>query len=307
MSSDTLYSPPTVPTDVASRDSLVSRYLRLRDVSRALNNKLMRLLDKDVLREGGEKLGLLRNGTFVFNTQDESSVLMEYCIFNVRRHGRNAVEQYLCESPPDPESDEMTCLRAMDRAIYSVFVVEAAEPGLGVTVVELFTDTRYLVVDIGLSQTARPGAMFLSRLLLFDQFAATAGAVIPLVQVPHDRIPQWRAEFRRTCPQGGSPDFDPANLIAAARETGATQRIRYEDPVAPRRTEPAARVTGAREQIRYEDPVGPRGTKPAAFGLSRKQRAALKQQVGKRTRDLSRRCPCGSGKMFKNCCLKKPR
>src|SRR5665213_1035826 len=107
---------------VANRDDIISRYQHLRTVGRNLNNKLVTRLSKDVLDEGGRKLGILRDGTFVFDSEDETSVLMDYCLYDVRRQGRNTIEQYLIDSPPAPESDEMTCLRAMQRAIYSLFV-----------------------------------------------------------------------------------------------------------------------------------------------------------------------------------------
>ena len=91
---------------------IISRYKHLRMVSLNLNQKLVKRLSKDVLYEGGRRLGILQGGTLVFNSEDETSVLMDYCLYDVRRKGRNAVEEYLIESPPDPESDEMTCLRA---------------------------------------------------------------------------------------------------------------------------------------------------------------------------------------------------
>jgi len=61
-------------------------------------------------------------------------------------------------------------------------------------------------------------------------------------------------------------------------------------------------VTG---QTRYLDPPSSPLREPQTLRLPRKQRAALLKRTGKT--DLTRRCPCGSGKMFKNCCLKKPR
>ena len=82
-----------------------------------------------------------------------------------------------------PAPTSAACLRAMQNAIYSLFRVDATEPGVALAVTDLATDEQFLLVDIGLSQTAKPGILFLSRLLLFDDFAATGGAAIPLGQL----------------------------------------------------------------------------------------------------------------------------
>jgi len=155
-------------TNVAGRAEMVSRYKHLRAVGRNLNHKLVKRLSKDVLDEGAWKLGILQGGVFVFDSEDETAVLMDYCIYDVRRQGRNAVEQYLFDSPPDPDSDEMVCLHAMQHAVYSLFVVESLERGFGVTVTNLVSNKTILVVDMGFSSTGKPGVIFASRLLFHD-------------------------------------------------------------------------------------------------------------------------------------------
>ena len=149
-----------VSTDIADRAAIISRYKHLRTVGRTLNHKLVQRLSKDVLHEGGRKLGILQRGTLVFNSEDETSVLMDYCIYDVYRNGRNAVEQYLVDSAPAPESDEMVCLRAMQKAVYSLFVVESVMRGFGVTVRDLLSNETIVIVDMGFGSTAQPGAGF---------------------------------------------------------------------------------------------------------------------------------------------------
>ena len=61
-------------------EDVVTRYERLRPVRLRLNNELVRCLSRDVLNDGAEKIGILRSGTFVFDNEDETSVLMDYCI-----------------------------------------------------------------------------------------------------------------------------------------------------------------------------------------------------------------------------------
>jgi len=260
---------------------IVSRYKRLRPIRRRLNDKLVGRCAADVLTEGGKKLGLFRHGTFVFDTEDESAVLMDYCIYDVYRNGRNAVEQYLCDCPPDPDSDEMACLHAMQHATYSLVAVLRVERGVGCHVRNLFTDETRLLADMGFSQTAQRGAIVATRLLDFGDFITTSGAPLPLGILDDDELDEWQREIR----MGVDDDrYDPAPLIRTCLEKGASSRIRYEG-------------TGTRSLPHIGG-----GSSPATTSAHRR-RAPAKRRPRKAV--TNRRCSCGSGKMFKNCCGKR--
>jgi hypothetical protein len=254
-------------TDIAGRAEIVSRYKRLRAAGRNLNHKLVQQLTKDVLHEGGKKLGILQKGTLVFNSEDETSVLMDYCIYDVYRNGRNAVEQYLVDSAPAPESDEAVCLQAMQHAVYSLFIVESVIRGFGVTVRDVLSNKPYVIVDMGFGSTAQPGLLFASRLLVHEGFAMTGGAALPISVPPEDQ----RQPVIKMLAQGVTADddgyFDPAPLIRACLQQGCSSQVQYQ--------EPTGRLVGG-------------------------------QRTSGSTRSVGRNapCPCGSGKKFKNCCLK---
>ena len=201
------------PGTTPDRAGIVSRYKHLRAVGRTLNQKLVQRLSKDVLHEGGKKLGILQRGTLVFNSEDETSVLMDYCIYDVYRNGRNAVEQYLLDSAPAPESDEMVCLRAMQRAVYSLFIVESVIRGVGVAVRGVLSDTAIVVVDMGFGSTAQPGVVFASRLLFHEGFAMTGGAVLPLSVLPEDQQQSLKMKLAEAAAPDDSGYFDPGLLF----------------------------------------------------------------------------------------------
>lgn len=255
---------------VENRDEIISRYQRLRQVGRSLNDQLVNLISKDAVHEGGRSLGILRGETLAFHTEAEAFVLMEYCIYNVRRNGRNAIEQFLIDSPPDPESDEMACLRAMQHAIYSVFVVESVDRGLGVIVRNLKSQEVFLVVDLGFGQTAKPGLVFASRLLHQDGFSMTSGATLPIAVVPKDQLGPLPKEMSAAMTPDDNGPFDPAPLIRACLSRGCSSNIQYQDP------NPSPRAT--RQRI-------PNGNRSVPMGRNSP-------------------CPCGSGRKFKQCCLK---
>ena len=267
--------------ETAVLEDIVSRYKRLRPIRRRLNDKLVGRCAGDVLEEGGKKLGLFRHGTFVFDTEDESSMLMDYCIYDVYRKGRNAVEQYLCDCPPDPDSDEMACLHAMQHATYALVAVLRVEPGVGCHVRNLYTEETRLLVDMGFSQTAQRGAIVATRLLDFGDFITTSGAPLPLVILDDDELDEWQRRIRA----GVDVDYDdPAPLIRSCLQRGASSHVRYEG-------------TGTRSLPHFGGGPPPAGTP------THRRRAPAKRRPRKAV--TNRRCSCGSGKMFKNCCGKR--
>ncbi len=256
---------------IENRAEIIFHYKHLRKVSTKLNHKIVQTLSKEVLHEGGKKLGILQSGTLVFNTEDETSVLMDYCLYDVRRKGRNAVEQYLIETPPDPESDEMTCLRAMQHATYSLFIVESVERGFGVTVRDLRSNETLLVVDMGFGSTAQAGLLFASRLLPLDGFSVTSGATLPIGVLPPDQQETIAKELLRGFALDDDGYFDPASLISACLDRDCSSHVQYQEP------------TG--NSIKQQRPSN--STRPATVGRNDP-------------------CPCGSGKKYKRCCMKRP-
>src|SRR5439155_11128691 len=113
---------------------LLPRYKHLRRVGLELNKQLVKTLSRSALDEGGKKLGILKRNVLTLDTEDEIAVLMDYCLHDVRRHGLNAIERYLAESPPPPDSDDWLLLQALRQSHYALVVVESAEPGVGVHV-----------------------------------------------------------------------------------------------------------------------------------------------------------------------------
>ncbi len=259
---------------IDNRSEVISRYQHRRMVGRNLNQKLVERLSKVVLHDGAKRLGILQRGELVFGAEGETAVLMDYCIYDVRHKGRNAFEQYLIDSPPDPESDEMACLKAMQQAIYSLFVVESVERGLGVTVRDLLSHKVLLVVDIGFGISAQVGLVFASRLVFHDGFFMTGGAALPVGVLPNDK----RDEVTKRLLTGAVPDekgfFDPAPVIRACLRNGCSSRVQYQEP-----------------------------NQPWTVRLVGQQRLTNSSPSNKTGRNAP--CTCGSGKKFKQCCMKR--
>lgn len=269
------------PRQSMDSSDIVARYQRLRPIRLRLNNELVRRLSRDALDEGAKKLGILRNGMFVFDSEDEASVLMDYCVYDVYRKNRNAVDQYLRDCPPDPDSEELACLHAMQQATYSLVAALRIEPGVGCQVRNLFTDQTQLLADVGFSKTAQPGVLMATRLLDFGDFVTTSGVALPVGVLNDDELIEWERRLRAG---KNAHRFDPAPLIRACLQRGASSHVRYEELNPQRRSDDGA------------------GVPPT--GISAQGRRALEKPRTSKPM-MNRRCRCGSGKMFKNCCGKR--
>ena len=277
----------STPRQTTVLPDIVAHYQRLRPIHLRLNNELVRRLSRDVLDEGAKKLGILRGGMFVFDSEDESSVLMDYCIYDVYRKGRNAVDQYLHDCPPDPDSDEMACLHAMQHATYALVVVLRTEPGVGCQIRNLYTEETRLLADIGISKSAQPGVVFVTRLLDFGGFVTTSGAALPVGILSSDELDEWQRKLRK----GAAVDrYDPAPLIRSCLQRGASSRVRYE-------------YEGVNEGLSTQRRSDVGESVPPAGTSAQPKRTLEKRHKSKAM--TNRRCRCGSGKMFKNCCGKR--
>jgi hypothetical protein len=253
---------------------LVSNYLRLRKVGIDLNNRLVGSLGKDVYDEGARSLGVLHGGKLVLGSMDELSIVMDYCIHNVYRRGRNAVERMLADSPPS-DLEELAVLKAMARAHYSIFLALEPERGVGVTVRDVLREQTIFVVDVEFSKSMRPGFGLAGRVIPLDGWFMTAGAMLPFDRRAADRvdddIERWLASGRAFARFTAAENADlAARIIRACLETGAMEHIAYATPGEPR--------SGGRWSLVQRAPVRANRNDP---------------------------CPCGSGRKYKSCCGKR--
>jgi hypothetical protein len=255
-------------------------YRQFRHIGLRLNHAFTGSLSKEAIQTAGRRLGMLHNGTLVFDSEDETSVLMDYAIYNVETAGRNAVQEYLAESPPPPGSDEMVLLKAELKAYYSLFQVIDLEPGVGVTVQDALRGDTGFMADIGLSGTARKGAVFATRVIPLEEqgFMMSGGAGLPV-------IPALLIKIKKELDRAFVPGTDFARLtrdqeadlaalvIRVCLQTGMSSRIAYGMDA---ETSPSGKVHS----------IDPREVRRA---------------------NPNEACPCGSGKKFKSCCGRRPR
>lgn len=276
---------------MTSHAEWVPRYQRLRAVGRTVANTLVQRVPRDVIDEGGQRLGLLKGDVLVLDTEDEMAVLMDFCLHDVRRQGRTVIERFLAEDPYPADSDEMVFLKALTGAYHSVFVVESVERGVGVEVRDAFRGDNHFVLDLGFSTTASPGAVMATRIIVPEgTFAMTTGAGLPVGRLPAAGREEWLSQMAAARPSGWAAKWSPeevgkatAEIIRSCLQHGASSHIVYQD---------APGVPGSGRAL---------PERPSAGRMSRQGPPRLaRPSAGLVGRNDP--CPCGSGKKFKKCC-----
>jgi hypothetical protein len=247
----------------------LERYQRLRALQRELHHTVMKQLPREALKDCGMRLGIWRNGILVFASEDETSVLMDYCLYDYRWDGRNVIERYVADTPPQSGTDERILLDAMLKARYSLFEVERTLPGAGICVRDVLgTHEEQFIMDVGMSQTAVAGFVLAARIItpVGEGFSMTTGAGLPVDERAVGRI------LDETSKRFGDVGSDLAGMSTERRAqfSACVIRILLEEDASSR--------------IAY---TGPRGQGTASAGA----------KTGRNDP-----CPCGSGKKYKRCC-----
>jgi len=257
----------------------IRRYKHLREVAVPFNTRILETADRNLFLDGAKDLGMFRGKTIVFNAEDESSILMDYCLQDVRRNGQNTLERFLVQTPP-ADSDEMLYLKAAIEATYTILSLEEMEPGRGCYVRDYFAEKRFFLTDVSMSRSSTAGMAMATRIMTIEGLTITSGAGLP---IPMNSPQDLDALFRAVQPKAMRPGPSLAHREDCSQRT--RKIIRY------------CLDRGASERVRYatpNEPLSPR-YEPAEF--TPRPIASSPTHVGRNDP-----CPCGSGKKSKKCC-----
>ncbi len=78
----------------------VERYKRLRGLARDLNHRIVQTIPREAIPQVAEAIGVLHGGVLVLESEEESNVLMDCCLYDWIQEGKNLVEKYAENHPP---------------------------------------------------------------------------------------------------------------------------------------------------------------------------------------------------------------
>jgi hypothetical protein len=258
----------------------IERYQQLRELSRRLMSVITKTIPREAMQEMGEALGIMRKNTLVLDTMDVASVLMDSCLFDWIRGGKNLVEKYVEAYPPVPGTDEHLLLQAYCRAKYRLLIPRAISPGAATYWLDALSGESIALMDIHLSQTMADGlgGLLATRTAPLGGYWITTGAPLPV----GDR--RTGEMLLKTIRRGNLLE----DTTSAGEHRLATTIIR------------ACLDSGAAEHVHYEG--GEEEEEEKEFS---KATSVTDTKSSRRHVDRNDPCPCGSGKRYRRCCMRK--
>ncbi len=254
----------------------IERYARLRKVSMRLNHKIIEAtLPRAAVVEMGRRLGLVKGRTLVLDTEDQMSVVMDLCLYDLVQDGKNAIERYAERYAPPPRTEEYEVLQAMLQARYRIMLPQLGIEGAGVQCVDVLTREELFLMDFGLSRCPLDVALG-TRAIPLGRFWMTGGAGLP---AHRESIEEALARLQQQGLLRNDRFTDPhraaITIVRAFLEGGASEYVEYQN--LPEAGSPAAETRHAHRQSRPTENVPGRNSA----------------------------CSCGSGKRYKRCCGRK--
>jgi hypothetical protein len=154
---------------------VLATYTRLRETQRALNLTLTNALSKKAILESAERLGLVRRGRVIADSQLDLDLVMDTAVYDYYPSGNeNAVARYAGRH--ELTGDAKTVLDAMLRARFTLVELGERVKGVGVQARDVVFAESFFLADVALSRTGVPGLVLATRLLSFESFRMTTGA-----------------------------------------------------------------------------------------------------------------------------------
>lgn len=255
----------------------IKRYRAIRQALSNLQNAAVRAIPNEVFETAGRQLGMLEGNDIYLNTRDESAVLVDHCIYDIRRDGMNVIEKYCEEHPPPAGTDEELLVEPIKAARYTLLSIRGRVAGKGVDAWDEFREESVFLTDESFSWTVTEPLALAIRLVHVEGYTISTGAALPLTS---DEVPLMMQCIKAAFP--GKPIRELAEHSSENHSELATLIIWI------------ALQTGASSWISYLNP----GT-PAARAV--KRMPTRPQQLQPRILPNAP-CYCGSGRKFKNCC-----
>jgi len=158
---------------------LVEKYKKYRKVGMNLNKKIIETnLNHDIIMEAARLLGIARGeNVLMFETEDESSVLMDFVLNDYRVNNQSIIAVYRDKMGWENEI-EKEILEALLSAYTSLFRITSISKGEKMLILEDVINRKEGIelIDIYLSKYSVPGLLLFTRIVPLKDFNMTSGA-----------------------------------------------------------------------------------------------------------------------------------
>jgi len=219
-----------IPAVAATRGEVISRYRRLRAISKVHHHETMKFLSGDAVLRHARRLGLAHGKTLVVDDLDEMTFAFDLAIHTAQAGRSRAIDRYAASARLPPQSDEALVLEAMRHARFSVVHIERRHEVAGLIVRDVFRQMTLWLVDEGLESSAPEGDMLAMRFYTPDRFTMTAGVMVPFdVQLMEDVIDEVPQLGRKTPAEAADDRRFAEAIYRIALADGLTEQILHQD------------------------------------------------------------------------------
>lgn len=158
--------------------NILEKYYTYRKTSIKLNNNILKTcLERPILLRSATLLDIAKGNTFEFDTEDETSVLMDFALNDYTVDNKNIVQIYREKIgwKNEIEKDILDALMSSYTSLFRIISISKSESILFLKDILNNLDNEIKLVDDGLSKTAIPGLLIFIRILPFDKFNMTSG------------------------------------------------------------------------------------------------------------------------------------
>jgi hypothetical protein len=164
-----------------TRTETLTRYRRLRQISKKHNHAIIDIIAPGVLLDWAKRLDLGTQGkSVVLGTENEMMLAEDLATYLPRLGRSHPLDRFARTAQFAPGSDEAIVLKAMRESCFSLWRVERRHETTGVILRDLLREEDIWLVDETMEQSARPGLEIAGRILKPGGFAMTARIVVPI-------------------------------------------------------------------------------------------------------------------------------
>jgi hypothetical protein len=211
-----------------TRTEILTRYRRLRQISKELHQAVLDVIAPNVVLGWAKRLGLARGRTVLLESEQDMTLAEDLAIYQARPGRSHPLDRYARAARLAPGSDETIVLEAMRQAHFSLWRVERRHGIMGLVLRDLLRGEDIWLADEALEKSARPGLEVAARLLKSEGFAMTARIVVPVTPALMEEAFARAPALRRV--QGDALARDPhfaIGIYRAAVATGAMESVRF--------------------------------------------------------------------------------
>jgi len=220
------------PAAVLRRAEVLARYRHLREISKQHHSAALDFLSKDAVMSQARRLGLARGKTLVLDSMDDLNLAFDLAIHTAPKDRSRAIDRYARAAGLSPESDEGLVLNAMRNARFSIIGILRRHDVAGLVVEDLLRGGELWLVDEGLESSLPDGAALATRLCTPEDFAMTAGVLVPLdIELIEDAIADTPQLLRNRREELIDDRRFAEAIYRVALASGLMEQVAYQDTI----------------------------------------------------------------------------